>query len=124
MPAPQHPTTKQPEGADVAEKLTAAEVRDEKDTTPRAAPAEVSGKRVRAIPYQNASTVILNTVDFKTASQGKISDHPQVVWDFRKDNFTVPVGGENPVLTEEAAEFLTKNYPTDFEYINNGDDGK
>ena len=57
-------------------KLDLAEVKDEKDTTPRTGP-DLSGKRVRAIAYQNATTVIVRRSDFKTASEGEI-DHPDV----------------------------------------------
>src|ERR1700749_4786707 len=101
-------------------KLDPSEVKDEKDTTPRVGSVDLSGKRVRAIPYHNASTVIIRSKDFKDASRGEI-EHPDVTWDFRKDKFTVPVGGKDPVLTKEAADFLTKNYPESFEYINNGE---
>lgn len=120
MPA-SSPVTKQPEGAATADKLTTAEVKDTADTSPRTAPPNVSGKRLRAIPYQNASTVIVKRVDFRTASSGEI-DHPDVRFDFRKDNFTVPVGGKEAIITDEAADFLASNYPTDFEYINDGSD--
>jgi hypothetical protein len=104
-----------------AGKLDVAEVKDEADVSPRTAPADTSGKRIRAIPYQNASTVRVRPMDFNL---GGIK-HDLVEWDFRKDNFTLPVGGDNEVISQEAADYLTKNFPTDFEYINDGkDEGK
>jgi hypothetical protein len=111
--ATQHPATKQPEGAENVAPLSVDEVKDEKDTTPRVGGEKLSGKRVRAIPYMNATTVRIRPMDFKLGG----IDHKQVEWDFRRHNFTVAVGDE---LSEEAAEYLTKNFPTDFEYMNDG----
>lgn len=91
-------------------KLSAAEVKDEADTSPRAVTSDLSGERVRAIPAKGGTTVIIRKSDF--ADHG--IDHKEVVWDFRVDNFTVPVGSD---LSKEAADFLTKNYPTSFEYM-------
>lgn len=113
MPASQHPATKQPEGAENAAPLSADEVKDERDVTPRVGGEKPKGKRVRAIPYHNATTVRIRPMDFRLGG----IDHKQVEWDFRKDNFTVPVGD---ALSEEAADYLTENFPTDFEYINDG----
>ena len=107
-------TTKQPEGAESAAPLSVDEIKDEKDTTPRVGATKLVGKRVRAIPYHNATTVRIRPSDFKSGG----IDHKQVEWDFRRENFTVAVG---EALSEEAAEFLTKNYPTDFEYVNDGE---
>ena len=97
-------------------KLSPSEVKDDKDSTPRVG-GKLSGKRVRAVGYQNATTTKIRRVDFKTASNGEV-DHPDVTWDFRTDDYTVPVGDR---LSQEAADFLTKNYPETFEYINDGE---
>lgn len=110
---PAHPVTKQPDGADSADKLEPSEVKDERDTTPRVENEKPKGKLVRAIPYMNATTIRIRPMDFKNGG----IDHKQVEWDFRKNNFTVPVGEE---LSQEAADYLTKSFPTDFEYINDG----
>ena len=115
MPTP----TKQPEGAETADKLEVAEVTDERDVTPRVGGGKLTGKRVRAIPYMGASTVRVRCSDFKKASNGKI-DHPDVEWDFRKSDFTLPVGEAEGELSQEAADFLTATYPTDFEYMDDG----
>jgi hypothetical protein len=91
---------------------------DTADTSPRAPEPDLSGKRVRAIPAVitrttgNATTIEVRKSDF--ASKG--IDHPTVVFDERKERFTLPVGKPGG-LSEEAAEFLTKNYPTSFEYM-------
>jgi hypothetical protein len=87
-----------------------APVVDALDTSPRAPQPDTSGKRVRAIPYQNGSTVIVDQADFR----GLGIEHPQVKWDFRVNRFTVKVGQE---ISLEAAEALTKNFKETFEYI-------
>ena len=96
------------------EALTAAEVTDERDVSPRAEAPDTSGKRVRAIPYKGGTTVIVDETDFRNNDVKQKT----TTWDFRKDNFTVKVGnGENNTLTKEAAEMLTRDYPTQFEYL-------
>jgi len=90
---------------------------DTADVSPRAPEPELSGKRVRAIPAvitnsgDRGTTIEVRKSDF--ASKG--IDHATVVFDSRKDHFTLPVGKNG--LSEEAADFLTKNYPTSFEYM-------
>lgn len=98
---------RQPTGADTAGPLSPSEVPDE---GVRAAAPKIDGKRVRAIPYENGSTIEVTKADFANHQ----INHPKVVWDYRKDNMTVKVGDG---ISEEAAEFLTKNYPTSFEYM-------
>lgn len=83
---------------------------DVADTSPRHV-ASKSGKRVKAVPFGNATTVIVREEDFKQS--GNI-DHPDVEWDFRVDDFTVTVGKE---ISTEAAEFLVKNYSDSFHYV-------
>lgn len=101
------------------EALTPGEVSDSRDSSPRAK-ADTAGKRVRAIPaiitkkQDRSTTVEVRRSDFKAVG----IDHPTVVWDFRKDNFTVRVGSKPGQLSQEAAEYLTENHPTSFEYIN------
>lgn len=109
--------TREPQGAANAGALSPAEVADTADTSPRAPAADTSGRRVRAIPAvitksgDTASRVEVRRSDF--ANQG--IDHAGVIFDFKKDRFTLPVGPNG--LSEQAAEFLTKNYPTSFEYL-------
>lgn len=98
---------RQPTGAEAAGPLDPSELPDE---GVRAAGPKTDGKRIRAIPYENGSTIVVDKRDF--ASHG--IDHPKVTWDYRKDNMTLKVGDG---ISEEAAEFLTKNYPTSFEYM-------
>lgn len=92
---------------------------DEADVSPRAAVTPVSGKRVRAIP-----TVITKNGDSGTVVEVRKSDflkhgivQATVTFDALRDSFTVPVGNGENCLSKEAADFLTKNYPTSFEYI-------
>jgi hypothetical protein len=104
-------THRQPPGADTAGPLTAAEVTDEADNAVvHEEPPKLVGKRVRAIPNFGGTTVVIREEDF--ANNG--IDHPTVEWDFRKDNFTVPVG---PQLSEEAAEWLTSEQGHQFVYV-------
>jgi hypothetical protein len=97
-----------------SDKLDPSEVHDERDTSPRLR-ADTSGKRVRAIPaYPGQTTaVVLKASDFAAHDV----DHPQVEFNFRKDDFTLPVGKKGG-LSEEAADFLTENFPEQFEYMN------
>jgi hypothetical protein len=107
----------------VADSLSPAEAEDilasdEADVSPRADTA-VSGKRVRAIPAvitkngDRGTVVEINKSDF---SRHGIEQNT-VVFDSLRENFTVPVGSGENCLSSEAADFLTKNYPTSFEYI-------
>lgn len=82
---------------------------DAADTTPRR--ESPKGKRIKAIPFATATTVVVREEDFKTA--GNI-DHKEVAWDFRVDDFTVAVGNG---ISAEAADFLVNNYPDSFHYV-------
>jgi hypothetical protein len=97
---------------------------DPADVSPRAPGPDTSGRRVRAIPYQGGTRIELRTADF--ANHG-IPDHPPVAWTFRKDDLTVPVievgNGEGNTLRADAAEMLTKKFPTTFEYFGDDDNG-
>lgn len=107
----------------VADSLSQAEkedilASDEADVSPRI-DHDFSGKRVRAIP-----AVITKNGDRGTVVEVRRSDffkhgidHDTVVFDVLRDGFTVPIGTGTNCLSKEAAEFLTKNYPTSFEYI-------
>lgn len=95
--------------------LTEAEVVDTADTAARTPAPDTSGKRVRAIPGAGGTTVVLDSRDFKANG----ISHKGVTWDYRKDNFTVKVGTGDNQLSEEAADFLTKNFPGQFEYLEN-----
>ena len=105
--------TKPPAGAETAGPLTHDEVKDAADTT-RRVEAKVAGKRVRAIPGGGGTTVKVSEKDFR--EKGGIK-HKDVVWDFRKDRFTVPVGTKNGEISQEAAEFLCQTYPLSFEFM-------
>lgn len=108
-----------------ADSLTASEQEairnsDEADVSPRAAASDLSGKRIRAIP-----SVITKNQDRSTKVEVRQSDfakngitHRTVVFDFQKDNYTLRVGDDDNAISKEAADFLTKNYPLSFEYIN------
>lgn len=103
-----------------ADEPTVGNVPDARDTSPRAK-ADLSGKRVRAIPSvitkngDRSTTIEIRRSDFKSAD----IDHPTVQWDFRRDNFTVKVGDRAGQISEAAAEFLTSKHPQSFEYIEN-----
>lgn len=93
--------------------LSAEEVKDDRDTSPRGGQPDKSGTRVRAIPAKGGTEVVVRKSDFK---QSLDIDHPEVKWNFRKDDFTVKVG-EDGGITKEAADALTKKHPESFEYI-------
>lgn len=117
-------TTRQPTGAETADRLSAAEVTDTADTSPRAEEKKLTGKRVRGIPAvltkagDRATSIELRPSDLEAAGGPKISK--TLRWDSRVDNSTLAVGGDNNPLTDEVAEFLTKRYPTSYEYMNQG----
>ena len=93
----------------------AATTPDERDVTERAPGPDTSGKRVRAIPTHGGTSVVLETADFE---QIGVKGQSKVVWNFRKDNFTVSVGSESGQISEAAADAITKHEPTRFEYLN------
>lgn len=102
---------KEPAGAETAGPLSPSEVKDEAvKATPVAPKAAPPAKRVRAKPFAGGTTVVIRDSDF---ARGGIS-HPRVEWDFRRNNFTVPVG--NGGLSKEAAEYLVNTFPSQFEY--------
>lgn len=105
--------TRQPAGAESAGPLAPEEVVDAADNTSRAPAPKLDGKRVRAIPGAGGTTVRVTDRDFKANG----IKHPTVVWDFRKDRFTVGVGSRSGQISQEAADFLTSQYPTSFEFI-------
>lgn len=108
--------------ARTGQQAEADSVPDERDTSPRAK-SDNSGTRLRAIPSVitkntgHATTIEVRRSDFKTAG----IDHPTVQFDFRKDNFTLKVG-KNGGISKEAADFLSKEHPHSFEYLDSGDD--
>ena len=106
---------RQPAGADAAGPLSAAEVVDTADTSPRAPAPDLSGKRVRAIPYAGGTTVEVTSKDFRDNG----IKHPTIVFDFRRDNFTLPVDPKpgQKGLSKEAADFLTREHGHQFEYM-------
>jgi hypothetical protein len=106
--------------------LTAEEEKEirESDPADTAVPAkktEFTGKRIRGIP-----AVITNSGDRGTTIEitrenfaAKGLDQDTVVFDIRNDRYTLVVGDESGQISEKAADFLTKNYPTSFEYMDN-----
>lgn len=110
---PTKPHATEPSEGNVNGPLSPAEVNDTADTAVKAEASDLSGKRVRAIPPMNANTVIVSEADFESVG----IKNTTVTWDFRVDQYTVPVS-ENG-LTEKAADYLTKTHPLSFEYINN-----
>lgn len=88
---------------------TKHDVVDTADNSPRQA-ANVAGKRVKAIPFYNGTTVVVRDTDFQ---QNGVT-HPDVTWDFRVDDFTVAVGQG---ITQEAANLLVTKFPESFEYV-------
>lgn len=87
---------------------TTTDVVDVADTAPRyTAP---KGKKIKAVPFSNATTVVVRAEDFKSAG----IEHKDVTWDFRLDDFCVVVGD---VISKEAADFLVKNYSDSFHYV-------
>jgi hypothetical protein len=91
---------------------------DEKDVSPRAAAVSFSGKTIRAIPTvitkggETGTTVEVRRSDFHNFG----IDHDTITFDSFRTNYTLPVGEEGGV-SQEAADFLTKNFPTSFEYM-------
>ena len=92
---------------------------DPADSAVKAEEKPLSGKRVRAIP-----AVITTNGDHGTVVEVRASDfeahgvtQDTVKFDQFKDNFTIAVGSGSAQISEEAAELLTKNWPTSFEYI-------
>jgi hypothetical protein len=82
------------------------DVVDTRDVVPRQ-PVNTEGTRVEAIPFASGTTVIIRDVDFAAHN----IDHPTVTWDWQVDDFTVAVG---PKLSQEAADFLVREFPTQF----------
>lgn len=104
------------------ERLTASEVTDARDVSPRADEPELKGKRVRAIPAiitnkgDQATTVEIRPEDLQLAGGPELSR--TVTWDARVDSSTVVVGDNHGQIPNDVAEFLTGNYPQSFEYMN------
>lgn len=82
---------------------------DTADKSPRHL-SDKGKKRVRAIPFQNCTTVVIRESDFKLGGV----NHKEVTWDFRVEDFTVVVGEG---ISQEAADYLTSNFPDDFQYL-------
>jgi hypothetical protein len=101
---------RQPPGAAVAGPLKPSEVVDTADTAVKEAPPKLTGRRIRGIPAFGGTTIEIREEDFANAG----IDHPNVIWDFRKDDFTVRVGEG---ISQEAADYLTKEFPSQFVYV-------
>lgn len=86
------------------------DVVDEADTAPREEKKTHSGKKIKAIPFSNGTTVIVRNVDFEKVGV----KHANVTWDYRIDNFTVTVGEG---ITEEAACALVNHFPDSFQFV-------
>jgi hypothetical protein len=116
--------TREVPGAENAAPLTPEEqnevrAADTADVSPRAAGPDLSGERVRAVFYGGGTTKEVSKRDFARFE----IDHPSVVFDFRKDDATLRVDPPKGFsgLTKEAADFLTSRFPTEFEYVDQGD---
>lgn len=107
---------KQVEGAENAGPLSPSEVTDTADTTMRAPKPDTSGRRLRAIPYANGTTIKVSRADFKHNG----INHGDVEFDFRVNNFTLPVNPKKGQkgISKEAADFLASEHPQQFEYMN------
>lgn len=96
---------------------------DSADTAITGPGPDFSGLRIRAIPAvitrsgDRGTTVEVRDTDFRT----KGIEHRTVSFDARNDNYTLPVGDEEGQISKKAADFLTKSYPTSFEYMDNGE---
>lgn len=86
---------------------------DDRDVTERASEPDTTGKRVRAIPTHGGTTVKVSSTDFRNNGV----EHEDVVFDFRKDDFTLPVGEEVGQISKKAADVITKLEPGRFEYM-------
>ena len=95
---------------EVVEPLHVEDIVDEADTALRAPAPDLSGKRIRAIPYQNCTTVRIRKIDFATGGV----EQDDVEWDFRVEDFTVKVGKG---ISQEAADWLVNTFPADFVYV-------
>lgn len=126
MPTP----TREPAGAakpDPVAKGAATEdatgtITDPADVSPRSAEPKLKGKRVRAIPAvitkanDRATTVEVRPGDVEGAGGPTLSH--KLTFDSRRDFCTLVVGDGNNQVPSDVAEFLTQNYPTSFEYMN------
>jgi hypothetical protein len=106
------------------ERLSSDEVKDEADTSPRAAEPKLEGKRLRGIPAvitnagDRSTTIEIRPQDLVLAGGPEIQR--KLVFDARIDRSTLQVGSEDGQVTEEVADFLSKTYPTSFEYLDEG----
>jgi hypothetical protein len=82
---------------------------DTADKSPRHL-SDKTKKRVKAIPFQNCTTVVIRESDFQLGG----INHKEVTWDFRVEDFTVAVGDG---ISKEAADYLTSNFSNDFQYV-------
>lgn len=132
MPNPRTSTSSEPTAPDAAAEQPSAPAagtadistlidNDPADTTTKIPTENLDGPRIRAIPYDNGSTIVVRKADF--ADHG--IDHKTITFDFRNGDLTLPVvdkKGENyentPVVERAIADWLTSKYPMQFEYLN------
>lgn len=129
--APESPkalaTTASPSVGNVSD-IKAVMDNDPADTTVKIEP-EISedddkSPRIRAIPYENGSTIRVSRKDF--ADNG-VTYH-DIEFDFRRNDMTLKVveeekenefGVHDPeVIHKDVADWLTRKFPTQFEYVN------
>jgi hypothetical protein len=95
---------------------------DPADVSPRAASPKLSGKRVRGIPAvitksgDRGTLIEVRPVDVSTAGGPELKH--TLKFDTKREYGTLVVGDGNGQVPSDVAEFLTKNYPTSFEYVN------
>lgn len=87
---------------------------DPRDTARRVPKSKLDGPRVRAISTHGGTTIKVSAKDFENLGV----KHHQVVWDFRKDKLTVPVGNRPGEISVDAAEALFDHEPQRFEPVN------
>lgn len=107
-------TTRRSDTGTDAPKVTKAvesleSVADSRDVSPRAK-VDTSGSRIKAITFSGGTQVVIREKDFL---KGGIK-HPEVIWHFQINGFTVKVGEG---ITKQAADYLVKNFPTQFKYV-------
>ncbi|AEL97938.2 hypothetical protein CL65_gp030 [Mycobacterium phage Patience] len=92
---------------------------DVADTTKKAKVSVPKGKRIRAIPTNiTRSGDVGTTVEIRAEDfQRKGIEHHTIRFDFRNNSYILPVGDGEGKVSEEAANFLTSNYPTSFEFM-------
>lgn len=100
----------------------AGNVIDPADVTPRAVETKLTGRRLRGIPAvitksgDRGTMIEIRPVDVATAGGPELKH--VLRFDTQRESATLVVGDEDNQVPSDVAEFLAKNYPTSFEYMN------